>query len=92
VLEHAVAPSPTLDRAQALAAFAQLLDARRRHATPPPGDAVLAVLEQRLGRTLTLSELDLLDALPVTLTAPDAATLDAWAASELTLTASTGRP
>lgn len=92
VLEHAVAPSPTLDRAQALAAFAQLLDTRRRHATPPPGDTVLAALEHRLGRTLTLSELDLLDALPVTLTAPDAATLDAWAASELTLTASTGRP
>lgn len=92
VLEHAVAPSPVLERAPAVAAFAQLLTARRRHATPPPGDAVLAALEHRLGRTLTLSELDLLDALPVTLTAPDAATLDAWAASELTLTASTGRP
>ena len=92
VLAYAVAPSPLLDRDQALAAFAQLLNARRRNAWGPPGDATLASLEQRLGRTLTLSELDLLDALPVTLTAPDAATLDAWAAGELTLAASTGRP
>jgi hypothetical protein len=91
VLEHAVAPSPVLERAQALAAFAHLLDARRRHATPPPGDAVLAVLEQRLGRLLTLSELDLLDALPVTITA-DLDALDAWADDGLALTASTGRP
>jgi hypothetical protein len=95
VLEHAVAPSSALDRPAALAAFAHLLDARRRHATPPPGDAVLAVLEQRLGRTLTLSELDLLDVLPVSVSVSD---LDAWANAASgddptpALAASTGRP
>ena len=91
VLEHAVAPSPVLKRAQALAAFAQLLDARRRHGGAAPGDAVLASLERRLGRLLTLSELDLLDALPATITA-DLDALDAWATGERVLTASTGRP
>jgi hypothetical protein len=91
VIEHAVAPSPVLERAQALAAFARLLDTRRRHRGDPPGDAVLAVLERHLGRLLTLSELDLLDALPATITA-DLDALDAWADDGLALTASTGRP
>jgi hypothetical protein len=91
VIEHAVAPSPVLERAQALAAFAHLLDTRRRHGGAAPGDAVLASLEVRLGRLLTLSELDLLDALPLTVTA-DLDGLDAWASGERVLTASTGRP
>ena len=91
VIEHAVAPSPVLERAQALAAFAHLLDTRRRHGGAAPGDAVLASLERRLGRLLTLSELDLLDALPATITA-DLDALNAWASGERVLTASTGRP
>jgi hypothetical protein len=89
VLEHAVAASPVLERAQALDAFARLLDARRDGA-PPTGDGDLADLGDRLGRRLTLSELDLLDALPVSVTVAD---LDAWATGELeAVGASTGRP